>query len=72
MNNLIEMSKNQVIKKKLIAMSNLIIENIDKVKKEKMEVHPSLVRLKELEIQKWSAKAETMLEVMKVIENELD
>ena len=65
------MTKTEVIKTKLIAMSNLIIENIDKVKKEKMEVHPSLVRLKELEIQKWSSKAETMLEVMRVIDKEL-
>ena len=72
MNNQIEMSKNQIIKTKLIAMSDIISNNIDRVKKEKMEVHESLVRLKELEMQKWISKAETMLEVLNLLEKDLE
>lgn len=65
------MSENQVIRAKLITMSELISENIDRIKEEKMEVHPSLVRLKELEIQRWISKAETMVEVMQLLEKDL-
>lgn len=65
------MSENQVIKTKLIAMSELISKNIDRIKQEKMEVHPSLVRLKELEMQRWISKAETMVEVMQLLEKDL-
>ena len=63
-------NKNQ-IKSKLIAMSKLISINIDKLNSEKLEVHESLVRLKELERQKWIAKSETMLEVFKVLEGNI-
>lgn len=59
------------IKSKLIAMSKLISINIDKLNSEKLEVHESLVRLKELERQKWIAKSETMLEVFKVLEGNI-
>ena len=59
------------IRIKLVAMSEIISQNIEKLKEEKMEVHTSLVRLKELEIQKWTAKAETMLEVLNLIEDDL-
>ena len=59
------------IRIKLVAMSEIISQNIEKLKEEKMEVHESLVRLKELEIQKWTAKAETMLEVLNLIEDDL-
>jgi|SaaInlV_125m_DNA_1040241.scaffolds.fasta_scaffold06149_8 hypothetical protein len=65
------MSENQVIRAKLITMSELISKNIDRIKEEKMEVHPSLVRLKELEIQRWISKAETMVEVMQLLEKDL-
>lgn len=65
------MSENQVINAKLIAMSELISKNIDRIKQEKMEVHPSLVRLKELEMQRWISKAETMVEVMQLLEKDL-
>ncbi len=65
------MSENQVIKTKLITMSELISKNIDRIKEEKMEVHHSLVRLKELEMQRWISKAETMVEVMQLLEKDL-
>tara|TARA_R110002072_G_scaffold90849_6_gene203089 strand:+ start:441 stop:638 length:198 start_codon:yes stop_codon:yes gene_type:complete len=65
------MTNEDQIKSKLIAMSKLISINIDKLSMEKLEVHESLVRLKELERQKWIAKAETMLEVFKVLEGNI-
>tara|TARA_R110000851_G_scaffold317744_2_gene481317 strand:- start:1060 stop:1257 length:198 start_codon:yes stop_codon:yes gene_type:complete len=65
------MTNENQIKSKLIAMSKLISINIDKLNSEKLEVHESLVRLKELERQKWIAKAETMLEVFKVLEGNI-
>ena len=71
MNNQIEMSNEDQIKSKLIAMSKLISVNIDKLSMEKLEVHESLVRSKELERQKWIAKGETMLEVFKVLEGNI-
>ena len=65
------MTNEDQIKSKLIAMSKLISINIDKLSMEKLEVHESLVRLKELERQKWIAKSETMLEVFKVLEGNI-
>ena len=65
------MTNEDQIKSKLIAMSKLISFNIDKLNSEKLEVHESLVRLKELERQKWIAKGETMLEVLKVLEGNI-
>ena len=65
------MTNEDQIKSKLIAMSKLISINIDKLNSEKLEVHESLVRLKELERQKWIAKGETMLEVLKVLEGNI-
>ena len=65
------MTNEDQIKSKLIAMSKLISINIDKLSMEKLEVHESLVRSKELERQKWIAKGETMLEVFKVLEGNI-
>lgn len=56
------------LKSQLISMSELISKQIDKVTNEKMECHPALVKFKELERQKWIAKAETMIEVLNLFE----
>ena len=64
----IEMISNEIeVKRKLSAMSEKIRINLERVTKEKMYCHPSLVKAKELERQKWIAKAETMLEVLNIV-----
>ena len=55
-------------KNKLVAMSKAIGKQLEKCNKEKMECHPSLVKVVEMERQKWVAKAETMVEVLSLID----
>lgn len=69
MGNLI--AKEVIVKTKLLSMSRLINNRINELEKEKHTVHESLVRVIELERQKWLAKAETMVEVLSVLDNEL-
>ena len=69
MGNLI--AKEVMVKTKLLSMSRLINNRISELEKEKHNVHESLVRVIELERQKWLAKAETMVEVLSILDNEL-
>ena len=69
MGNLI--AKEVMVKTKLLSMSRLINNRINELEKEKHTVHESLVRVIELERQKWLAKAETMVEVLSILDNEL-
>lgn len=55
-------------KEKLLAMSKAITKQLERLNQEKMDCHPSLVKVVELERQKWIAKAETMVEVLSLID----
>ena len=62
------LQKEIVFKERLVAMSQAIGKQLERLSKEKMDCHPSLIKLKELERQKWIAKADTMMEVLSLLD----
>ena len=59
------------VKSKLIKMAEIINKRIDELGEEKLITPEPLLRVVELERQKWIAKGETMLEVLQLLDAEL-